>query len=80
MDNVIPSDPGTAGNLAACLLKADAPSQQETLGQIVIEILRSGRPLNRKSLCMSLLARADKSTSAEEEKYYQKIIGLLLRG
>lgn len=77
MQKDIPISPGATGNLAAYFVKADTPTQQEILGQIVVEILLSGRTLNRKSLCMSLLARVDKAQSPEEEKNYHELVGLL---
>lgn len=72
-------NPGRTGNLAAYFVKAHTTTQQVTLGQVVVEILLSGRTLNRKSLCMSLLARVDKALSPEEEKHYHDLIGLLFR-
>ncbi|HAV1719510.1 regulatory protein YcgZ [Enterobacter hormaechei subsp. oharae] len=52
-------------------------NQQEMLGEIVSEILRDGRNLNRKSLCVKLLSRLDKATSENEKNYYYKLINLL---
>ncbi|NIF23942.1 regulatory protein YcgZ [Candidatus Pantoea multigeneris] len=57
--------------------QASLPSQQETLGQIVVEILREGRSLNRKSLCTKLLRRLELAGSVEEEHHYHQLIGLL---
>lgn len=53
------------------------PSQQETLGRIVVEILRAGKNLNRKSICTKLLLRLEVASSAEEEKHYQELIRML---
>lgn len=53
------------------------PSQQEMLGQIVTEILRSGKRLNRKTICTKLVHRLEVSGSAEEERRYRELIGLL---
>lgn len=57
--------------------QASQPSQQEILGQIVVEILREGRTLNRKSLCTKLLRRLEQAGNAEEEHQYHQLIGLL---
>ncbi|MDZ1773531.1 regulatory protein YcgZ [Klebsiella quasipneumoniae] len=57
--------------------KASLPSQQETLGQIVMDILNEGRHLNRKALCTKLLSRLDRARAPEEESHYQTLIGLL---
>ncbi|STV77244.1 two-component-system connector protein YcgZ [Klebsiella michiganensis] len=58
--------------------KASLPSQQETLGQIVMDILNEGRNLNRKSLCTKLLGRLEVASEPEEENHYQTLIGLLV--
>ncbi len=70
---------GFKGDLSVYFSRATLPSQQETLGSIVVEVLRSGRTLNRKAVCMRLLARLDAATSAEEEQHLQQLIGLLFR-
>ncbi|HHG1044534.1 TPA: regulatory protein YcgZ, partial [Klebsiella pneumoniae] len=46
--------PDTANAIAQYFNKASLPSQQETLGQIVMDILNEGRHLNRKALCTKL--------------------------
>ena len=53
------------------------PSQQETMGKIVVEILRSGDPLNRKSLCARLLGHLEAASSQEQERHYHQLIELL---
>lgn len=57
--------------------KAALPTQQETLGQVVVEILSDGRNLNRKSLCTKLLSRLEKANGPEEEHHYHMLLGLL---
>lgn len=57
--------------------KAALPTQQETLGQIVVEILSDSRNLNRKTLCTKLLSRLDTASGPEEETHYHTLIGLL---
>ncbi len=52
--------------------------QDETMGQIVVEILRAGKNLNRKALCSRLLHRIEVAGSAEEERHYQELIRLVL--
>lgn len=53
------ADSATA--IAQYFEKAALPTQQETLGQVVVEILSDGRNLNRKSLCTKLLSRLEKA-------------------
>lgn len=70
-------NPQTSSDIAHYFSQAHLPSQQETLGQIVVEILRSGRNLNRKAICAKLLNRLETATSAEQEQHYQTLISLL---
>lgn len=67
----------TASDIAHCFNNAVLPTEQETLGQIVVEILRAGDSLNRKTLCAKLLARLELATQPEVQQHYQKLIGLL---
>lgn len=53
------------------------PSQQETLGQIVLEILNDGRHLNRKAICTKLLSRLDNVSDPKQEGHYHTLIGML---
>lgn len=56
--NSVTSD--SAGAITRYFAKANLPTQQETLGEIVTEILKDGRNLSRKSLCAKLLCRWNK--------------------
>ncbi|SFM93600.1 Biofilm development protein YmgB/AriR [Izhakiella capsodis] len=67
----------TSEAIAHYFSKARLPSQQETLGQIVVEILRDGRNLNRKSICTKLLRRLELAGGPDEESHYHELIGLL---
>lgn len=69
--------PDTANAIAQYFNEAGQPTQQETLGNIVVEILKDGRHLNRKSLCAKLLSRLEHASTADEERHYQMLIGLL---
>lgn len=57
--------------------KAELPTQQYTLGEIVTEILSDGRNLNRKAICTKLLARLEKAENAEQEAHFNQLIGML---
>ena len=72
--------PGTDKALAPRFEMADMeiPTQQETLGQIVADILRAGESVNRKAICAKLLARLDGSASKEMEKHYHGLLALVL--
>lgn len=67
----------TGGDIARYFGNADRPSQQETLGQVVIEILSEGKSLNRTTLCAGLLFHLDAADSPEQEKHYHELIRLL---
>lgn len=54
------------------------PTQQETLGQIVTEILRSGKSVDRKTICSKLLTRLEQVADAEMEKHYHDLLALVL--
>lgn len=71
------SNPKIENDISRYFNEAILPSQQETLGQIVVEILRSGRNLNRKAICSRLLTRLELATGHEQERHYQELIGLL---
>ena len=67
----------TLDAIARYFNEASLPSQQETLGQIAVEILRSGRSLSRKTLCTKLVCRLEQANTPEEELHYQQLIGLM---
>ncbi|WP_202303609.1 regulatory protein YcgZ [Dryocola clanedunensis] len=69
--------PDAANDIAQYFNKAELPTQQETLGQIVVEILGDRRNLNRKTLCTKLLSRLEHASGPEEESHYHALIGLL---
>ena len=67
----------TLDAIARYFNEASLPSQQETLGQIAVEILRSGRSLSRKTLCTKLVCRLEQANTPEAELHYQQLIGLM---
>ncbi len=67
----------TADAIRCHFKQAALPSQQETLGQLVVEILLEGRLLNRKSLCTKLIFRLEQAQSPQEKLHYQQLVGLL---
>ncbi|MGD8105101.1 regulatory protein YcgZ [Pantoea sp. FN0302] len=56
----------------------DIPTQQETLGQIVADILRAGQSVNRKAICARLLTKLDGVSSKEMEMHYHGLLALVL--
>lgn len=73
------SNPSSVNDIAAYFSKVTLPSQQETLGSIVVEILRSGQNLNRKAICCKLLKRFELASGPEEERHYHELFDLLFR-
>ena len=59
--------------------QANSPSQQETLGSVVVEILRAGHSLSRKAICSKLLRRLELAPTPEEERDLHELIALLFR-
>lgn len=66
-----------SGAITRYFSKASLPSQQATLGEIALEILRDGRSLSRKAICTKLLHRMQQANNAHEEGHYHALIGLL---
>lgn len=67
----------TVSDTVRYISNAALPSQQETLGQVVVEILRAGQSLNRKALCSRLIRRLEQATGPEEEQQLHLLIGML---
>jgi len=68
---------GVSKDVSSFFSRASLPSQQETLGVVVVEILRAGRTLNRKALCKSLIERMSHVSSPQEEEHLQELLRLL---
>ncbi|MDQ0550694.1 regulatory protein YcgZ [Pantoea agglomerans] len=64
-------------DIADYFSRVNLPSQQETLGSVVADILRSGQTLNRKAICLRLIVRLDKASSDAEEQQLHALIELL---
>lgn len=47
------------------------------MGAVVVEILRKELTLNRKSMCILLIARLSEATSPQEEEHLQELLRLL---
>lgn len=71
------SSTGSNSDIADYFSRVNLLSQQETLGSVVAEILRSGQTLNRKAICLRLIVRLDKASSDAEEQQLHALIELL---
>ncbi|MGD9427072.1 regulatory protein YcgZ [Pantoea sp. NSTU24] len=69
----------TLSDIARYFNQASSPSQQETLGSVVVEILRAGNSLSRKAICSKLLRRLEQASTSEEEQHLHELISMLFR-
>ena len=67
----------SAQAMMAFFKKANLPTQQETLGLIVCEILTEDQKLNRLAICTKLMRRAEMASSEEEVAHYNTLIALI---
>lgn len=51
---------------------------EQTIGAIVVELLREGKIITRQSLCVAVAARMNENTPAVCEAHYADILRLLL--
>lgn len=56
--------------------KNNIPTQQETLGLIVSEIIKENVQLSRMTICTKLLRRIEESSCDEEKAHYNGLIAL----
>ncbi|MCW0314694.1 regulatory protein YcgZ [Pantoea ananatis] len=68
---------GVSQDVSSYFSRASLPSQQETLGAVVVEILRAGRSLNRKAICKQLIVRMSNASSPQQEEHLQELLRLL---
>lgn len=71
---------GTRKALAHPFEMADMiiPTQQETLGQIVSDILRAGQMVSRKTICARLLTKLGETSCEKMERHYHGVLALVL--
>ena len=55
------------------------PSREETLGDIVLALLRSGQIISRRTLCLKLIGRIEAATDPAMQAHLSGIIRLILR-
>ena len=57
---------------------AAVPSHQETLGEVVMEILKSGMTVNRQTICAKLMSRQADVKKPDHEKHHNELIPKLI--
>lgn len=55
-----------------------ASAYEETLGAVVIEILRERQNVSRQNICVKLAARIDTATDSLLEAHYCELLALML--
>lgn len=72
-------NPKAGSDVSLCFSLSDrvVPSHQETMGEVVMEILRSGMTVNRQSICARLLSRLSDTRHSHLEKHHQQLIAML---
>lgn len=71
---------GSKNAIMSYFNKACMPTQQETLGLIVSEIIREGRTLSRPAICTKLLRRVELAENDDEIAHYNELISLFFKG
>ncbi|WP_368543338.1 regulatory protein YcgZ [Enterobacter soli] len=64
------------GAIALYFNRNNIPTQQETLGLIVGEILKENVQLSRMTICTKLLRRIEESSCEEQVAHYNGLIAL----
>lgn len=59
-------------------LPGGLPGDEEILGAIVLELLRSGRQISRSNICIQLAAQLERAMDPLPEAQYTKLLSLLL--
>lgn len=66
-------------SLSVYFNKASQFSQQETLGRIVGEILKSGNGLSRKLIYLKLLNQLYMASTTDEREHLQILLNLMIK-
>lgn len=55
------------------------PSREETLGDIVMALLRSGQIISRRTICLKLIGRIEAATNQTMHAHLSDVMRLILR-
>lgn len=67
----------THSAVAMYLHNVTQPHEKKTLGSMVLEMIREGERLSRKSLCSRLLIRLEQASDSQESQLYQNLLNQL---
>ncbi|WP_426444983.1 regulatory protein YcgZ [Siccibacter colletis] len=73
------SRPDAASDISRYFSKAVHLSQQETLGEVVVELLREGQRLSRRSICAKLVYRLEMAQTPEQDAHYRELVGMMFQ-
>ncbi|WP_436892543.1 regulatory protein YcgZ [Siccibacter turicensis] len=71
--------PDTASDIARYFSKVVHLSSQETLGEVVVELLHEGKRLSRSAICAKLLYRLEMAGTPEQDAHYRELIGMMFQ-
>ena len=55
------------------------PSCEETLGEVVMELLRTKKTISKYTLCLAMIARIDATNDPQLEAHLYQALGLIFR-
>ncbi|WP_154057723.1 hypothetical protein [Pseudescherichia vulneris] len=70
---------GNDVNTGVCVAMQDIPSREETLGDIVIALLRDGQIISRRTICLKLVARIEAETHPIMQAHLSDLMRIILR-
>lgn len=69
----------SASDISRYFSKAVNLSQQETLGEVVVELLREGKRLSRRAICEKLMYRLEMACTPEQDAHYRELVGMMFQ-
>lgn len=64
---------------SVCSVIQDLPSREETLGDIVIVLLRSGQIISRRTICLKLIGRIEAEINPAMQAHLNELLRMILR-
>jgi len=65
--------------MSVCGVIQGIPSREETLGDIVMALLRSGQIISRRTICLKLIGRIEAATDPALHAHFSDVMRLILR-
>ncbi|NBD00029.1 two-component-system connector protein YcgZ [Atlantibacter hermannii] len=61
------------------LSQSELPSSEHIIGEIVMELLRTGKTISKYAICLSIVSRIDAATTPQMEAHLYQVLGLIFR-